>query len=184
MTRHLDAAREADVVVIGAGAAGLSVALGLGGRRVDLLAKGPLGRTGNSPWAQGGVAGAVGPGDTPALHAADTLAVAGELGDPAAVERLTAEGPERLAHLLALGARFDRDATGGLDLAREAAHSRARVLHARDATGAEVVRALGQALGARSGLAVFERAFALDLVVDGGRVAGVLARHADGAVVF
>ena len=184
MTRRLDATREADVVVIGAGAAGLSVALGLGGRRVDLLAKGPLGRTGNSPWAQGGVAAAMGPGDTPDLHAADTLAVAGELGDPAAVERLTTEGPERLAHLLALGARFDRDVTGRLDLAREAAHSRARVLHARDATGAEVVRALGQALGARSGLAVFERAFALDLVLDGGRVAGALVRHADGAVVF
>ena len=184
MTRHLDAVREADVVVLGAGAAGLSVALGLGGRRVDLLAKGPLGRTGNSPWAQGGIAGAVGPADSPALHAADTLAVAGELGDPAAIARLTTEGPERLAQLLALGARFDRDPTGQLDLAREAAHSRARVLHARDATGAEVVRALGASLGEQSGLAVFERAFALELVLDGARVAGVLARHADGALVL
>jgi L-aspartate oxidase len=184
MSARLDAVREADVVVIGAGAAGLSVALGLRGRRVDLLAKGPLGRTGNSPWAQGGVACALGPADSPALHAADTLAVAGELGDPAAVERLTAEGPPRLARLVALGARFDRDASGRLDLAREAAHSHARVLHARDATGAEVVRALGQALGLRSGLAVFERAFALDLALDGGRVAGVLARHADGARVL
>jgi L-aspartate oxidase len=184
MTARLDAVREADVVVLGAGAAGLSVALGLAGRRVDLLAKGPLGRTGASPLAQGGVAGAVGPGDSSALHAADTLAVAGELGDPRAVARLTEEGPERLGQLLALGARFDRDATGQLDLAREAAHSRARVLHSRDATGAEVVRALGQALAGRSGLSVFERAFALDLVLDGGRVAGVLARHADGALVL
>jgi L-aspartate oxidase len=184
MTKHPDAVREADVVVLGAGAAGLSVALGLRGRRVDLLAKGPLGHTGNSPWAQGGVAGALGPGDSPALHAADTLAVAGELGDPAAVARLTREGPERLAQLLALGARFDRDASGRLDLAREAAHSRARVLHARDATGAEVVRALGAALGGRSGLSVFERSFALDLVTDGGRLAGALVRHADGALVL
>jgi L-aspartate oxidase len=184
VTVRLDAVREADVVVLGAGAAGLSVALGLGGRRVDLLAKGPLGQTGNSPWAQGGIAGAVGPGDTPALHAADTLAVAGELGSPAAVARLTGEGPERLAQLLALGARFDRDPSGQLDLAREAAHSRARVLHARDATGREVVRALGASLGRRSGLSVFERAFALELVRDGGRVAGVLARHGDGALVL
>jgi L-aspartate oxidase len=182
--RRLDAVREADVVVVGAGAAGLSVALGLAGRRVDLLAKGPLGRTGSSPLAQGGIAGAVGPGDSPALHAADTLAVAGELGDPMAVGRLTREGPERLANLLALGARFDRDAAGRLDLAREAAHSRARVLHARDATGAEVVRALGASLGARGGLSLFERAFALELVRDGGRLAGVLARHADGALVL
>ncbi len=184
MTTRLDAVREADVVVLGAGAAGLSVALGLGGRRVDLLAKGPLGRTGNSPWAQGGIAGAVGPGDSPALHAADTLVVAGELASPSAVARLTEEGPERLAQLLALGARFDRDGTGQLDLAREAAHSRARVLHARDATGAEVVRALGASLAARSGLSVFESAVALELVRDGGRVAGVLARHADGALVL
>jgi L-aspartate oxidase len=184
MIARLDAVREADIVVLGAGAAGLSVALGLGGRRVDLLAKGPLGRTGNSPWAQGGVAGAVGPGDTPALHAADTLAVAGELASPAAVARLTTEGPVRLTQLLALGARFDRDSSGQLDLAREAAHSRARVVHARDATGAEVVRALGASLGDRSGLSVFESAYALDLVRDGARVAGVLARHADGALVL
>jgi L-aspartate oxidase len=184
MSVHLDAVREADVVVIGAGAAGLSVTLGLGGRRVDLLAKGPLGRTGNSPWAQGGIAGAVGPGDSPALHAADTLAVAGELGDPAAIARLTSDGPERLAQLLEMGARFDRDPAGQLDLAREAAHSRARVLHSRDATGAEVVRALGASLGAQSGLSVFERSLALELVLDGGRLAGVLARHRDGALVL
>ncbi len=184
MSARPDAVREADVVVLGAGAAGLSVALGLPGRRVDLLAKGALGRTGNSPLAQGGVAGAVGPGDSPALHARDTLAVAGGLGDAEAVARLTEEGPQRLVELLALGARFDRDASGQLDLAREAAHSRARVLHSRDATGAEVVRALGQALVGRSGLSVFERSLALELVLDAGRVAGVLARHADGALVL
>jgi L-aspartate oxidase len=184
MSPRLDAVREADVVVLGAGAAGLSAALGLASRRVDLLAKGPLGRTGASPLAQGGVAGAVGPGDSPALHARDTLAVAGELGDRGAVALLTEEGPERLAELLALGARFDRDATGRLDLAREAAHSRARVLHARDATGAELVRALGQALAGTSGISLFERSIALDLVLDGGRLAGVLARHADGALVL
>jgi L-aspartate oxidase len=184
MTRRVDAVREADVVVIGAGAAGLSAALGLDGRRVDLVAKGPLRRTGNTPWAQGGIAGAVGPGDSPGLHAADTLAVAGELGNPAAVARLTGEGPRSLARLLTLGARFDRDASGRLDLAREAAHSRARVLHARDATGAEVARALTAALSGRSGLGVFENALALELVRDGSRVAGVLARHGDGALVL
>jgi L-aspartate oxidase len=184
LSARSDAVREADVVVLGAGAAGLSVALGLAGRRVDLLAKGPLGRTGNSPLAQGGVAGAMGAGDSPALHARDTLAVGGELADPEAVARLTEEGPERLSDLLALGARFDRDPAGRLDLAREAAHSRARVLHARDATGAEVVRALGRALAGRSGVSVFERSLALDLVLDAGRVAGVLARHADGALVL
>jgi L-aspartate oxidase len=181
---RVDAVREADVVVLGAGVAGLSVALGLAGRRVDLLASGPVGHHGNSPWAQGGIAGAVGPGDSPSLHARDTLAVAGELADAAAVARLTSEGPERLVELLSLGARFDRDATGQLDLAREAAHSRARVLHARDATGAEVVRALSAALTGTSGTSSFEGAAALELITDGGRLAGVLARHADGALVL
>jgi L-aspartate oxidase len=184
LSARIDAVREAAVVVIGAGVAGLSVALGLAGRRVDLLARGPLGHTGSSPWAQGGIAGAVGPGDTPALHARDTLAVAGELADAAAVARLSREGPQRLVELLSLGARFDRDATGQLDLAREAAHSRARVLHARDATGAEVVRALGSALAGRSGVSIFEGSAALELVTDGGRVCGVLARHEGGALVL
>jgi L-aspartate oxidase len=181
---RVDAAREADVVVVGAGAAGLSVALGLAGRRVDLLAKGPLDATGNSPWAQGGVAGAVSAEDSPGLHAADTLAAAGELGDADAVACLTSEGPGRLAELLSLGARFDREPGGRLDLAREAAHSRPRVLHARDATGAEVVRALRATLLARGGVGVFERCFALDLRVDAGRVTGVLVRNADGALVL
>ncbi len=183
MNARLDAVREADVVVIGAGVAGLSVALGLAGHRVDLLARGAVGNSGSSPWAQGGIAGAVGAFDSPSLHARDTLAVAGGLGDAAAVTRLTSEGPQRLVELLALGARFDRDATGRLDLAREAAHSRARVLHARDATGAEVVRALGEATLGRSGVAIFEGAVALELLMDAGRTTGVLARH-DGALVL
>jgi L-aspartate oxidase len=123
---HFEAVRDADVVVIGAGVAGLSVARGLDGLRVDLLARGPLGQSGSSPWAQGGIAGAVGAGDSPALHARDTLAVAGEIADAAAVARLTREGPRRLSELVALGARFDRDASGALDLAREAAHATPR----------------------------------------------------------
>jgi L-aspartate oxidase len=184
MTAPALAVRDADVVVIGAGVAGLSVANGLAGRRVDLVARGPVGRTGSSPWAQGGIAGAVGAGDSPALHARDTLAVAGELADAEAVARLTREAPERLLELLELGARFDRDAAGELDLAREAAHSRARVLHAKDATGAEVVRALGVGLASRPGLAVFEQAVALELVVEAERVEGVVVRHADGALVL
>jgi L-aspartate oxidase len=184
MTTPLDDIRDVDVVIIGAGAAGLSVALGLDGRRVDLLAKGPLSRTGNSPWAQGGVAGAVGPDDSPTLHAADTLAVGGAVGDPESVARLTAEGPGRLAELMELGARFDRSADGTLDLAREAAHSRRRILHSRDATGAEIVRALRMALGQGRGLTVFEGSRALDLVAEGSRVAGVIVQHADGGVVL
>jgi len=184
MSERPHAIREAEVVVLGAGAAGLSVALGLAGRRVDLLAKGPLTDTGNSPLAQGGVAAAVGPGDTPEQHAADTLAVGGAIGDPEAVARLTSEGPARLADLIQRGARFDRTADGALDLAREAAHSRHRILHSRDATGAEIVRALRDGVRETGGLTVFEHSVALHLVADSGRVVGVLVRHADGALVL
>ncbi len=184
MSDGLHAVRDADAVVLGAGVAGLSVALGLSRRRVHVLAKGPLERTGNSPLAQGGVAAAVGPGDTPAQHAADTLAVGGDVGHPEAVARLTAEGPARLAELIELGARFDRGAAGELDLAREAAHSRHRILHARDATGAEIVRALRKGVRRTSGVTVFERSVALDLVMSAGHVVGVAARHADGSLVL
>jgi L-aspartate oxidase len=184
LSGRLDAIREADVVILGAGAAGLSVALGLAGRRADLLAKGTLAKTGNSPLAQGGVAAAVGPGDTPEQHAADTLAVGGGVGDAGAVARLAGEGPARLAELIERGVEFDRSADGALDLAREAAHSRRRILHARDATGAEIVRALRKGIRETRGLTVFEHTRAVELVSDAHRVVGVLVRHADGALVL
>ena len=186
MTARLDAVREADVVVLGAGAAGLSVALGLAGRRVDLAGQGSARPHRQQP---------VGAGRDRRGGGTGRLAGASRRGHPrggggarrlpAAVARLTQEGPERLAELLALGARFDRDADGQLDLGREAAHSRARVLHARDATGAEVVRALGGALaGTQRPERLRARVRASSWCRDGGRVAGVLARHADGALVL
>ena len=178
-----DGITRSEVLVVGSGVAGLTAALGCAPRRVTLLTKKAL-ASGSSPWAQGGVAGALGADDTPALHAADTMAAGAGLNDPAVVDLLTAEGPERLRRLLALGARFDRDAAGALHLGREAAHSRRRILHARDATGAEIVRTLGEAVRQAPEIRVEEGAFAIDLVVDwkGGaaRVAGVLAVQADG----
>src|SRR5206468_9550777 len=94
--------------------------------------------------------------------------------------------PARVRRLLALGARFDRDCGGRLALGREAAHSRRRILHAHgDATGAEIVRALAEAVGRSPGVLVVDRAFALDLALDGaGAVAGVVARHADGRLLL
>ncbi len=169
-----------DVVVVGAGAAGLSVALGLRARRVLLVSKGRLGVSGSSPHAQGGIAAALGADDSPARHARDTLAVAGGLADAAMVRVLTEEGPAAVRRLMALGGRFDRDPRGALALAREAAHSRDRILHARDATGAELVRALTAALRAAAHVQVEERTLALDLHVEAGRVAGLSLRRPDG----
>jgi L-aspartate oxidase len=105
------------------------------------------------------------------------------LNDAAVVDLLTGEGPRRVRTLLEMGARFDRDAAGGLALGREAAHSRRRILHARgDATGAEIVRTLVEAVRRAPEIRVEEGAFALDLVTDpaNGEVLGLVAVHADG----
>ena len=174
-----------DVLVIGSGVGGLTVALETPGLRVGLLTKTELGRGGSSPMAQGGVAAAIGPGDSPAAHAEDTLAAAAGLAVPERVRILTEEGPARIAALLALGTRFDRDGAGHLALGREAAHGRARILHANgDATGSEIVRALREAVESAPTVEVFERTFACELVMEQGRVVGVLARHAAGTVVL
>lgn len=175
-----DVVLAADVVVVGSGVAGLTAALGCAPRRVTLLTKGRLGAGGSSPMAQGGVAAAVGEDDSPALHAADTLGAGAGLNVPEVVALLAREGPERIQELLALGARFDRDAAGRLALGREAAHSRRRILHARDATGAELVRTLVEAVRRAPEIRVVEEVFAVDLVVEDGAVVGLLAVDAAG----
>src|SRR5215218_8889040 len=136
-----------DIVVIGAGVAGLAFTLRLPqGLRIALLTKGVLGES-NTRYAQGGLAAAVGADDSPELHEADTLAAGAGLCDPDTVHTLLEGGPAAVRWLLDIGTRFDRAATatghGDLLLGREAAHSRRRVLHAGgDATGAEIERAL------------------------------------------
>ena len=174
-----------DVLVIGSGVGGLTVALETPGLQVGLLTKTGLGSGGSSPMAQGGVAAAVGPGDSPAAHAEDTLAAAAGLAVPESVRILTEEAPARVAALLALGTRFDRDGAGDLALGREAAHGVARILHANgDTTGAEIVRALRLAVESSPTVEVFEHAFVCELVRERGRVVGVLARHLGGVAVL
>ena len=170
-----------DAVVVGAGVAGLAFALRLPSDwRVALLIKGVLGES-NTRYAQGGPAAAVGSDDDPALHEADTLAAGAGLCDPVAVRRLVAGAPAAVAWLVGLGARFDIGSDGTPLLGREAAHSRRRVLHAGgDATGAEIERALVAAVRSAPGVAIFEGAFALDLLVADGRCGGVAAQLAQG----
>ncbi|MDQ1348747.1 MAG: L-aspartate oxidase [Acidobacteriota bacterium] len=182
--------READVVVIGTGVAGLACALELAGKRVDLITKTTL-SSGSSLWAQGGVAVALGAGDSPELHAADTVAAGAGLVDPVIAELLAKEGVTAVRRLIELGAEFDRSARGDLDFGREAAHSRRRILHAHgDSTGAELVRALAERVREAPWVSLFEGTFAAELVVaqdehDGeSGVVGVLARHPDGRFVL
>jgi L-aspartate oxidase len=177
---RFDGVLQSDVLVVGTGAAGLTAALGAAPLRVTVLTKAKLGSGGSSPWAQGGIAVAMGKDDTPSLHAADTMAAGAGLNDREAVDILTKEGPERVKALLALGAHFDLDPTGSLSLTREAAHSRRRILHARDATGAEIVRTLVDAVRRAPEVRVIDEAFAVDLVVENGQVLGLWAIHKDG----
>jgi L-aspartate oxidase len=168
--------RAYDVVVIGAGVAGLAFTLSLPPElKVALLTKGVLGES-NTRYAQGGLSAAVGPDDSPALHAADTLTAGAGLSDPEAVARLVDGAPEAVRWLTALGAHFDEGPDGQMLLGREAAHSRRRVLHAGgDATGAEIERALVSRVTEDRNVDVYPGAFVVDLVVIDGRCRGVIA---------
>ncbi|HEX3924607.1 MAG TPA: L-aspartate oxidase [Streptosporangiaceae bacterium] len=174
--------RDADVVVVGSGAAGLSAALAAAGHglRVLLVSKEGLGG-GATPLAQGGLAAAIGPGDTAARHQQDTLAAGAGLCDPAAVATLVSEAPSEIDRLAAFGARLERTR-----LHLEGGHSRRRIVHAGgDAAGAEVHRVLSAALRA-SPVEVLTRAVALDALLDEqGRARGVLVGVAlDGGQVL
>jgi L-aspartate oxidase len=165
----------ADVVVVGAGVAGLRAVLALEPLRVVLVTKTPLGVGGSSPYAQGGIAAAIDRDDSPRLHAADTLAVGGGLNDPAIVRVLTERAPAEIERLVDAGTRFDRSPDGALALGREAGHQRRRIVHAGgDATGSEMVRSLSEAVASQAGVEIRERSFAEELVVEGGRVTGVI----------
>lgn len=139
-----------DVVIVGAGVAGLYAATQLpSGLDVVVVDKGAPGTSGSSPWAQGGLAVAIGEDDSPALHAADTIRSGDGLCDPLAVDVLAHEAPLCLDDLLARGARFDRlrGHEGSLEarhlhLARESGQTVPRSVHMADATGAELVRVL------------------------------------------
>ena len=133
---------EADFIVIGSGAAGLRAALDLApAGRVLILTKTEI-RESNSRYAQGGIAAAIGETDSAELHFSDTLTAGAGLCDEQAVRILAQEGPAEIEHLIEWGTTFDKR-NGSIELAREGAHSRARVLHAQgDATGKEIVRAL------------------------------------------
>jgi L-aspartate oxidase len=157
----------ADVVVVGSGIAGLTAALhARAAGRVVLVTKSLL-DAGSTRWAQGGIAAALADDDSPADHYADTLAAGAGLCDPAAVQVLVDEGPARVRELGALGAAFDRDPDGVLELTREGGHLHRRIVHAGgDATGAEVERALIAAVVAAGDIEVIEHALALDLLLD------------------
>jgi L-aspartate oxidase len=162
------------VVVIGAGIAGLSVALDLAPRSVIVLSPSLLGEGIATAWAQGGVAAAIGSDDSPALHAADTLAAAAGIGDRAVAARIAEAAPGCIERLIARGVAFDRNPDGTLALGLEAAHSRRRIVHAGgDSTGAAIIAALIRTARATPSIAIDEGASATEIAVEDGVVTGV-----------
>src|SRR5262249_15134124 len=145
------------VVIVGAGIAGLMTALELAPRPAVVLSKGPLGAESSTLWAQGGLSAAFAPSDSPALHAADTLAAGDGLADAAIVDEFARAASAAILRLERRGVRFDRALNGGFALGLEAAHSRARVVHVGgDGAGRELMRALAVAARATPSIEIAE----------------------------
>jgi L-aspartate oxidase len=162
-------------VIVGTGIAGLWTAWRLAseGQRTVVLTKETLADSA-SAWAQGGIAVALGPGDSPSQHAADTMAASDGLADPEAVRILTSEGPGRIYELLALGARFDRGPDGKLRFGLEAAHTRPRIIHAGgDRTGAALIGCLAQVVRSHSLVELMEHTEVTAILTSAGRAVGV-----------
>lgn len=169
--------RRTDFLIIGSGIAGLRAAadLATAGDVLVLTKADPT--ESNTGYAQGGIAAAVGADDSPALHAADTIAAGDGLCDEDAVRVLVEDGVRYVHELVEWGARFDRDADGTLALGREGAHGVRRVLHAADATGREIGRALWARVAREPNVRVETNARAIELVVKDRRCIG--ARFTD-----
>ncbi len=164
--------RRTDFLIIGSGIAGLRAAadLALAGDVLVLTKADPT--ESNTGYAQGGIAAAVGPGDSPAQHAEDTINAGDGLCVDDAVNVLVEDGVRYVHQLIEWGARFDRDRAGELSLGREGAHGLRRVLHAKDATGREIGRCLWERVAEQARVRVERNARVHDLIVRGDRCIG------------
>ncbi len=157
--------RHTDFLVIGSGVAGLFFALQAAEHGQVLLLTKENPEESNTTYAQGGIAGVFSSEDSVESHVQDTLTAGDDLCRASIVRTIIAEAPAIIQHLIdAYGAQFDRDETGQLLLAREGGHSHPRILHSRDATGAEISRALLIAVKNHPNIEIWDHAFALDLI--------------------
>ena len=164
-------------LIVGAGLAGLFCALKLAPRPVTVLSPKPLGFGASSAWAQGGVAAAVGKGDSSHAHAVDTEIAGAGIVDEDVAESVTAEAAARIADLARWGVPFDRDAAGNFVLSKEAAHSMNRVVRVEgDRAGAAIMQAMIAEVRRTPSIRIVEGITAVDLARDNGRVVGVYAR--------
>ena len=172
----------ADFLIIGSGIAALRAAAELAAAGDVLILTKAEPTAGNTGYAQGGIAAAIGPDDSPALHGADTIAAGDGLCDPRAVAALVEDGPRYVHELIEWGARFDRGPDGTPALAIEGAHSARRVLHARDATGREIGRVLWHRVSRLPRITAHPHARAVALMTEHGRCTGARFLQEDGSV--
>ncbi|MEL6584174.1 MAG: L-aspartate oxidase [Pseudomonadota bacterium] len=167
-------------IIIGAGLAGLFTALKCAPMPCLLISPDPVGVGSSSAWAQGGMAAAVGEGDSAAAHMADTIAAGAGLVDPEIAAGVTEEARARVLDLLSFGTPFDKDESGALLQSREAAHSTNRVLRVSgDMAGKAIMDALLHRARQTSSIRILEGVTVDDLAVADGHVVGVFARRVD-----
>ena len=182
MARSIDNIIEAKgALILGAGVAGLFTALKLAPFPALVLAGTRPGVSGSSAWAQGGIAAALGEGDSWEAHAADTIAAGAGLCDSATAALVARDAPARIDDLLSFGAPFDLQVDGRLALGREAAHSANRIVHIKgDRAGAEITRILAERAAATASITLLEGYHAVELALEDGRVTGIFARYGAG----
>lgn len=173
---------DAGILIIGAGLAGLFLALRLAPRRCTIISPAPLGKGASSAWAQGGLAAALDPKDSAENHASDTVAAGAGLVDPIIAKMIAEEGPARVRDLIELGVPFDRTPDGKLALSLEAAHSMPRVARvAGDLAGKAIMGALTAAIRASDNVTLIEHVKAVGLLQDDyGRIAGAILADRQG----
>ncbi|MDH3581028.1 MAG: FAD-dependent oxidoreductase, partial [Hyphomicrobiales bacterium] len=149
--------RASDIVIVGAGLAGLFTALKLAPLPVTVISAAPLGKGTSSGWAQGGIAAAVSQGDTPEAHALDTIRAGAGIVDEKMARLLAAEASDRIEDLLRFGVPFDSDLEGHLLLSREAAHSARRIIRVKgDMAGKAIMAAVTKAARETPSISVIE----------------------------
>lgn len=174
-----------DVVIVGGGLAGLFCALKLAPRPVTIVTAAPIGEGASSAWAQGGIAAAIGEGDTPEAHVADTVAAGAELVEENVARLIASEASARIEDLLRYGVPFDRDIEGKLSLGREAAHSARRIVRVKgDGAGRAIMAALVASVRATPSIRVIEGMVLEDLVTEGRFVTGAVVRGAHGRMAI
>ncbi len=169
-----------DVLIIGSGVAGLSSALQIADKqKVAIISKENIDNT-NTAYAQGGIATVTDKIDSYKKHIQDTLIAGDGLCDEKIVKMVVKEGPEQIRSLLKWGVNFDKKQNGDFDLGKEGGHSKNRILHHQDNTGAEIQRALTEQVRKHANITIFEHHFAIDIITQ--HHLGVLVKRCFGGI--